>query len=536
MKRIHLFLLSLLSGLLLALAWPERGFTPLIFVAFVPLFFVQQYLGDWGKRGMFWYAWFAFTVWNALTTWWIWYSTDIGSILAIVLNALFTAIIFYLFHISKKKLYQNKRGFVILLFYWISWEYFHMNWDLTWPWLTLGNAFSSSPKWIQWYEYTGTLGGTLWIFVANIIAYHTVRSLVTAKYRQMAIINGVVLLMVTLVPIISSWMIYNAYEEEVNPVEVVVVQPNTDPYNEQYDLSPEVLLDRNLSLANEALTENTSFVVFPESTLYDGRYSIWENNLWGSPLMQRVHQFTFQHPEIAVVIGASTHRNIGKDEKKTNAARKFSDSDGYYYSYNTAFLIDTSDVVQIHHKSKLTPGVEIMPSWGILKPIEGLAINLGGIVGTLGRDDHPVVFESEQHIKVSPIICYESIYGEFNAETVRKGAQLIFVITNDGWWGNTPGHRQHFSYSILRAIELRRSVARAANTGISAFINQRGDVFQRTKYWEPAVIRQTLNTNNKLTYYAKNGDYLARISIFVSAFVFLIALTQGFLKKRRSTD
>ena len=98
MKRIHLILLSVLSGILLALAWPERGFNPLIFIAFVPLFFIQQYLGDTGKKGMFLLAWLAFLVWNILTTWWIWYSTDIGSVFAIGLNSLFTAVVFYIFN------------------------------------------------------------------------------------------------------------------------------------------------------------------------------------------------------------------------------------------------------------------------------------------------------------------------------------------------------------------------------------------------------------------------------------------------------
>lgn len=533
MKRIHLLLLSLLSGLLFALAWPERGINLLIFVAFVPLFFVQQQLGDNNKRGMFWLSWLSFFIWNALTTWWIWYSTDVGSILAILLNSLFVAVIFNLFHITKKKLYKNKRGFIVLLFYWISWEYFHMNWDLTWSWLNLGNVFAGSPKWIQWYEFTGTLGGTMWIIIINILVFHFMRSLLCEKFREKSVIHGSVLFVAIIVPIVTSYLIYNNYEESKEQIEVVVVQPNTDPYNEQYDVDPQALLHKNISLAREAITENTRFVVFPESTLYDGRSSIWEEDLWRSRLLQQLHEFIFEYPDISVVIGASTYRNIFEGEKKTNAARKFRDIDRYYYAYNTAFLVDTSKNIQVHHKSKLTPGVEIMPSWGILKPIEGLAIDLGGTIGTLGRDEKTIVFENKDQKKVAPIICYESIYGEFVTKTILEGAQLIFVITNDGWWGNTPGHRQHFLYSVLRSVETRRSLARSANTGISAFINQRGDVFQKTKYWEQAVIRQELNLNNKLTFYVRNGDFIARISIFISVLVLLIAYTQAFLRKRK---
>ncbi|MCF6171536.1 MAG: apolipoprotein N-acyltransferase [Bacteroidales bacterium] len=533
MKHRHLLLLSLLSGLLLATAWPEKGFTPLVFVALVPLFFVQQHLGNQNKRGMFWYAWLAFLVWNVLTTWWIWYSTDVGAILAFVLNAMFSATVFYLFHLSKKKLFDNKKGWAILVFYWITWEYFHMNWELTWSWLNLGNVFASQYKWIQWYEYTGALGGTLWVIVINIFAFRVVSFLLKKDFgrRFRLAVSGMVVL--TVLPVAYSYYMYSNYREVENPVEVVVVQPNTDPYNEQYNYSPLVLLEKNLSLAAQKITDSTRFVVFPESTLYDGNQGIWEDRLSRSPLLKRLQEFIDEHPKITLVIGASTHRELKPAEKKTHAARKFSTVDRYYYAYNTAFQMDSSANIQIHHKSKLTPGVENMPSWGILKPIENLAIDLGGTTGSLKTEDVPVIFTDAKNVRTSAIICYESVYGEFTAETIRKGAGLIFVVTNDGWWGDTPGYRQHFLFSVLRAIETRRSIARSANTGISAFINQRGDVFQKTGWWVPAVIRQKINVNDKLTYYVKNGDYIARISAFLAALLFIISFVQGFLKRKK---
>ena len=122
MNTKYCLLLSVLSGVLLTISWPENGFTPLIFVALVPLFFIQQYLGDNNKRGMFWYSWFAFLIWNILTTWWIWNSTPSGALMAFILNSLFIAVIFQLYHISKKKLFDNKKGMFILMFYWVTWE------------------------------------------------------------------------------------------------------------------------------------------------------------------------------------------------------------------------------------------------------------------------------------------------------------------------------------------------------------------------------------------------------------------------------
>jgi apolipoprotein N-acyltransferase len=169
-----------------------------------------------------------------------------------------------------------------------------------------------------------------------------------------------------------------------------------------------------------------------------------------------------------------------------------------------------------------------------LKPIEKFAFDLGGTVGSLGVDPERTVFiRPSDSLKIAPVICYESVFGSYVTQYIRKGANLIFVITNDGWWGDTPGHRQHFTFSKLRAIETRRSIARSANTGISAFIDQRGDVFKQTKYWEPAVIRQEINANDNITFYVIYGDYVARISAFVAVFLLLIAISSRLRKNNR---
>lgn len=532
MKIYFGLLLAFLTGVLLTISWPEQGITPLVFIAFVPLLILQQRLGDAGKRGLFWYAWLAFLVWNVLTTWWIWNSTQWGSIAAFVLNALFMAIVFQLFHVSKKWLFGNRGGMYILIFYWVTFEYLHMNWDLTWSWLNLGNVFATKPSWIQWYEITGSLGGTIWVLAVNIMVFNVIQGFVSRLPAARLWLTGGVTLFIIFIPFIWSMVTYSTYSEQGKPMQVVVVQPNIDPYTEQYYLSPDSLVSKNLALAREMTTSETDVIVFPESALQE---DIWEESLAYSANLRRMREFSDQFPDLAIVIGATTYRKVLPDESKTHAARKFRDRDEHYYAYNTAFLIKKGENYQIHHKSKLTPGAEIMPSWGILKPLEGLALDLGGTVGTLKKEDYPMVFSRETAEKgISPVICYESVYGEFVANSVRLGSGLVVVITNDGWWGNSPGHRQHLWFSVLRAIETRRSVARSANTGISAFINQRGDILQKTPYWQPAVISQELYANTKMTYYVKNGDYLGRGSGFISVMVLLIAVTQGFLRKRKS--
>ncbi|MBU1009932.1 MAG: apolipoprotein N-acyltransferase [Bacteroidetes bacterium] len=537
MKKIHLLGLAVLSGLLLSISWPANGFVPLIFVAFVPLFFIQDKLGSAPekKRGgaIFAYAYLTFVIWNALTTWWIWNSTGIGAVAAIGLNSLFMATVFWMFHQTKRKLYDNKKGWMILVFFWLTWEYFHLDWDLSWPWLNLGNVFGARHMWIQWYEYTGTAGGTIWVLVSNIVVFHLVKLLTgwRANRRKISMMLAV-LVVLLLAPIGISVLIYNRVVESGTTAEIVVVQPNFDPYSEQYELPPAQIIDRNLNLALSVMNRKSDFIVSPESAIQE---AIWEERMEQSEGIRQLRGFLKEHPEITLVIGASTFSNVPAGLEDHPAVRKYSNYNGYYFAYNTAFYLDTTNRIQHYHKSKLTPGVEMMPSWSILKPLRNFAIDLGGTVGTLKVDDERKVFVHKDGVfKIAPVICYESIYGEFVAKFVRNGANMIFVITNDGWWGDSPGHRQHFLFSVLRAIETRRSVARSANTGISAFIDQRGDVFQETPYWEQAVIRQPLTTNDRITFYVEYGDYLSRIASFVAAIFFIYGFTRGLLKKLKS--
>jgi apolipoprotein N-acyltransferase len=110
---------------------------------------------------------------------------------------------------------------------------------------------------------------------------------------------------------------------------------------------------------------------------------------------------------------------------------------------------------------------------------------------------------------------------------------MIFIITNDGWWKNTPGYHQHLSFARLRAIETRRSIARSANTGISCFINQRGDVLQPTGWWVEAAIKGSINANDEITFYVKFGDYIARISLLISGLL-VLQLVSGWVMKKKN--
>ena len=137
---------------------------------------------------------------------------------------------------------------------------------------------------------------------------------------------------------------------------------------------------------------------------------------------------------------------------------------------------------------------------------------------------------------MAPIICYESIYGEFVTDYVNKGANFLAIMTNDSWWGVTQGHKQLLSYAKLRAIETRREIARAANSGISAHIDARGEIVEDTFYGDKTALYAKIKLYDTKTFYVKSGDLLTRFSIFVLGFLvayFFIKKIQNRFQKKK---
>ena len=536
MKTITKIGLAVLSGLLIAAAWPVRGLAPLAFMAFIPLLYLQDRIGDREnpeKGNIFWLSFITFFVWNALTTWWVWKTTAAGTIAMILLNSLFMTCVFWAYHFVKTRLYDNKKGYYILIIFVLAFEYLHLNWQINWPWLNLGNVFSHYHTWVQWYEFTGIAGGTLWVLLANILIYKYLLSFrpdvslpsfrpQRSEVEKSPVFYPILILLVLFGPLIISKIQYYNYEERGEDVEIIVVQPNLDPYTEEFTLTPPEIIDRNLIDAAHLVTDDTRFVVSPESAIQE---SIWLEHIDKYFSIKELRRFVDTFPQTCYVIGISAYGMAPDDSENDFAARKFYDADKYFYAYNTAALI-TSDSIQLYHKSRLTPGAEAMPSWWIMRMFKNSALDLGGTVGTLKKDTEARTLSFDNH-KVGTLICYESVFGEYVTNFVEKGADILFVITNDGWWGNTPGHKQHLEFSKLRAIETRRSVARSANTGISGFINQRGDIIEQSKYWELTALRNTLKTNDKITFYVRYGDYIYKVAVFLT--ILLLATTLVFL-------
>ena len=175
-------LLSTLSGVLLSLGFPVSPLTPLMFIGFVPLLMIENEIFSKGnKEGVLKYAYNAFAIWNIGATWWVSNAGLAPGMIANFLNAFFMAVPFWLFHKSRNILTRPEsigRGWHLAAFiiYWLAFEYVHLNWEISWSWLTLGNALAQYPSWIQWYEYTGVFGGSLWILGVNVLIFTALNS------------------------------------------------------------------------------------------------------------------------------------------------------------------------------------------------------------------------------------------------------------------------------------------------------------------------------------------------------------------------
>lgn len=491
----------------------------LLHVAFVPLLLLEDRIAnsDTKRKGwkFFGYAYLTLVLWNILTTWWVYNATAGGALFAMFANAFLMSVPLILFHHTKRRA-GNLAGYFSFVVYWLSFEYIHLNWTLTWPWLTLGNAFSSLHSIVQWYEFTGHLGGSLWVLIGNLLIFFSLRA---------GSVNKIGISLFGLwfgIPLLLSLGMYFTHKEEGKPVEVVVVQPNIDPYEEKFQggsafIPYEKQMARLMALTNAKITPNTQFVAWPETAL---PFQFFEHELKEYDAIHELLAFSKTHPQASIITGIDSYKLYG--EKGTPSSR-YQKELGYYDAFNTAMQVDSSGKCPLYHKSKLVPGVEYMPSF-----INRFAINLGGNFGGLGCADKREVFSSPEGTKTAPVICYESIFGEFVTEYVRNGAEFITIITNDGWWGNTPGHRQHLEYARLRAIETRKSIARSANTGISGFLNQRGDILQESEYMKQDVMKGTVYANKTQTFYVKYGDYIGLGAIFFAIFCLTILLTRIF--------
>ncbi|MFI3258826.1 MAG: apolipoprotein N-acyltransferase [Rikenellaceae bacterium] len=497
-------LLVLLSILLLSLGWlGATGLT--LLVALVPLLWISSTAEDsrQGWWSTFGWALLTFVGWNLSTIWWIGFATPIGPVAATVASSFYSMLAFMLFHTVSKRA-PKALAYTVLVSVWIALEYNYTVSDFSWPWLLLGNGFSNDIWAIQWYEYTGIFGGSLWVLLSNILFFEAFASRSRAKYIATSV--------AIVAPLVLSLVIFFTYDEgDGERVTATVIQPNVDCY-EKFSGEGKAQEDNLVDLL-EQVDDSVDLVLMPETAIPT---KMWLETVHFSPVFNRFGN-TVKEKEIydtSLIFGISSIVRYKRD--KFDDLRVMATPDTFDYEvFNTAYRYSKNDGIDYRHKAKLVIGVENTPSW-IFKVFRFFVIDLGGVVGQLGKGDNTRPFDFQGDKKVGTAICYEGLYGDFYGGFVRDSAQVMAIISNDGWWGDTPGHRHLYSLSKVRAVEHRRAIARSANTGVSGFIDARGVSLDEMGWGERGLLTHDLVLNSKLTVYTRWGDYIARIMVFVA--------------------
>lgn len=537
MKSGNIALLALLSAFLMWLAWPPIPYTtPLLLVGLVPLLIALDKLmlkaeGKTGKK-VFLTAGLTFLVWNTASIYWVYNAISavnnavvaaFVSLIPFGLGALLMTFAFWLYYRLSRVASKNMAYLGLLSFY-VAMEYLHQSWDLAFPWMTLGNGLSGMHQLAQWYEYTGVYGGSVWILLSNILAFEAYKKFKTVAkgYTRLRPVLGWVLFI--LLPAGLSLIKYSQYKEKEVPVNVVAVQPNIDPYLKFGGLSSAEQLAILTRLSDSVAQPNTEYFIWPETAIPS---RVDEDRIRSDADFMTAQRFLEKYKNGTLITGIESIKFY--PDQQTLSARKYNND--YVDVFNGAIQIENSANVQFYHKSKLVPGVEKMPfptALAILAPVfEGF----GGTVGGYGSQKEPGVFYAYSGIGVAPVICYESIWGDWIGQAVKNGAQFIAILTNDGWWGNTSGKDQHLMYARLRAIENRRYVVRSANTGISCFINQKGDIIKQAGWWTRTALKADINLNDELTFYTRTGDVIAKILCVAALLLALIVPYKKWIKK-----
>ena len=532
-SRIKPLAIATVAGLGLGVGFAVGRVGILLFVGFAAMLLLVDELAesDAPRRRMWWYGYHAMVVFNVTATWWVANAALAAGVVANFLNALLMTVPWVLTYAVRRRMPDVWLPAAVAL--WIGFEYLHYNWQIAWPWLTLGNGFAGHE--VFWYRYTGVFGGSLWVGLAGIGFFSLTRSRLRGERVPVRRLVGFFLVPVFAPPLVSIVLarLVLAADDARPPGAVVrLVQPNLEPHYEKFAVPDREQLARFAELAapDGGSGRPPHLVVFPETSF--GSYD--EARLGGTPLARmwrrtrKAYAAIGPEPPPDLLTGLSTHRRY--DQRPDDpAVRTQADGRGgelFYTAHNTAVSIVGDSIAGLYHKSRLVPGVEFLPYRRLLFFFEPLVDRLGGTLAGLGIDPAPQVFDYPSGIRAAPLICYESVYGDYVREYVRRGANLLVVPTNDGWWDDTPGYRQHFRFAGLRAVETNRYVVQAANSGISGVAKPTGYATPFLGYGEQEAVNVTVELLEGETFYVRVGDLVGRVSAGASVLLLISLLAR----------
>ncbi len=531
-------LLLVISGIFLGVSFPPFPFpfTVLMLIGLIPYFIVIERRGKLIEINSATYL-MAF-VFGLITIYWVgsWQPESdpflmISGALLLFVNPIFFLIPSTLLYFARKIFPLTVTPFLFPLF-WVSYEYVYMLTELSFPWLTLGNGLPHFISFIQISDIVGTLGLSLLVVFINVllfkgISYYSLKK----KYSYIHFGNGIGLII-----LILAYGAYrlNTFKIPDKTIRVGLIQPNLDPWEKWSGGSVEQLTHMYLDMSREAVKKGAELIVWPETAL-----PVFLLNAQYRHALDSIYTFG-RTKKVWILTGMPDIRYYEKGPELPEDA-KYNEIGKYYYrTYNAIFLFSPyTENIQRYGKMKLVPFGERVPYVDTFPFLADLLQWGVGISGwNVGKDTLvfkvPLKIKNESAadtLKLNGLVCYESIYPDFVSSFIQKGAQLITVVTNDSWYGNSSGPYQHMEMSVLRAVENRRSVLRAANGGISCYINPLGITKVHSKMFTKDIIVQDIPLETEKTFYTKTHSVIPVLCSVFSLWVIGIVILKKIKEK-----
>lgn len=498
--------LTLTAGLLLGISFPPFPFPfPLLLPVGFMLFYRLIDITD-RMRATAYFGYFGILLWNIITTYWLCMADVTAGVAAIVANSVVMTLPLFGMRYVNNRIRNIYLLVAVQASFWISFEFLHFRWDLAWPWLTLGNAFSVEPVFIEYLSITGILGVSFWLAALGGLLYNYI------KKRQRSLAVALIVFFIV-PPLISVFMYFSVPLTASHKARVEVVQPNYNSYLELSGYSnPYKPLNEIIAYSDSVRTDSTQLILWPENAIQIG---IDMN----SPITQRLRRISMKWG--ATIIAGTNYFQYYTGKHHPYLVRRDGDGD-MYNIFNAALAFEPNGKITVYRKRELVPIVERVPFVNFMGRLHLFGVDWADLQG-YGRGDKVTLIPVDNDSTMVSI-CYDADFPDWTRRFVKKGASFISMITNDGWWGKSSGYIQHFEYARLRAVENGRYVVRSANNGISGVIAPNGNIIKRTTYWTRVAFLASIPEMHNLTFYSLHGDligYLALILIVVTI-IFLV--------------
>jgi apolipoprotein N-acyltransferase len=522
-------MLLILSGTLMGISFPPFPFPfqLLMFAGLIPLLMVIEkkerllYI----NRSVYLFGF----IFSLITLYWVgsWQPEAdpflmISGILLVFVNPVFFLIPSTLLYYARR-IIPGKMTLYAFPFFWITYEYLYMLTEASFPWLILGGGLSKFLAYIQIADIIGTLGLSLLVVYINVFLYKAFSSFRLNKREFTAGITGAAVLII--LPLIYGFYTLNNYEFSERKVTVGIIQPDLNPWDKWAGGNLNDITKLHLDLSQQAIDQGAQLLVWPETALpvylYGGTYP---------NIVEQIDLF-LQKENIYLLTGMPHVTFYNEGEIPADA--KYSETSGYYYrTYNAILLIAPGEgIVQQYGKMKLVPFGERVPFVDLF-PVLGDLIKWGVGLGGWNVGKDTTIFQAayrdtDDTLRINALVCYESIYPYFISQFIQKDADLITIVTNDSWYGNSSGPYQHKEFAVLRGVENRKSVIRAANGGISTIIDPLGRTIQETEMFTRDILVGDVILQGGNTFFTRNPFIIPLLASFLSLFTAVIF----FLKK-----